>query len=330
MAEKVFTYGVVVFADNLSPRTLDEVRRAADSAGIDEEVRSIKPRNTFIRAIRQLQKENIIERGESGTLCDKFADDDIISFQFSQRFVEEQGVSYNKFAVVTFNKESNVIACPDQGIRQIAHRLYDSIQNVYQPYDLNALAKRVTEKHGARRIMMRDGVYFIPLSHIAVAEKLKKFFTSLNFSFIVLPVSSESAEKQSVVRCVVRDIAQSIKGLATEVETLKASGDLTPRVARRRLEDLEESLEQYKGLAHDLRADLKEMIQEAGDSANALYNFGVDSVDEMIAGIQQGRLAGSTGVRIVPLVHDLLTVAAEMEPICIPAPQPVAVEADAD
>jgi methyl-accepting chemotaxis protein len=240
--------------------------------------------------------------------------------------VESAGAHYDPGAVSRFNKLSEQIHCSNPEIRLLAEKLYNSIQNMYQPYDLNALARRVTEKSGARRIMLRDGVYFIPLSHMHVAEKLKKFFTTLNFSFIVLPVSSESSEKQSVVRCVVRDIAQSIKSLSDEVEALKAAGNLTARVARRRLEDLEESLEQYKGLAQDLRADLKSMIDEAGESAAALYNFGVDSVDEMIAGIQSGAAAR----QVVPLVHDLLTAAAELDPVALPVPQPVAVEADTE
>lgn len=323
--EKVFNYGVVCFADGLAARSLSEVRLAAERADIDDKlIREIKPRNTFIRAIRQLQKDEIIERGEHGTLCDKYADDDTVSFQFSQRFVEGQGVHYDRFAVVTFNKESLVIACSNSDIKRIAEKLYNEIQNQYSSYDLNAVAKKITEKAGCRRILLRDGVYFVPMSHIHVAEKIKKFFEALNFSFIVLPVSSASGEKMSIIRAVVRDVVQSVKSIEDEVAALKAEGNLTPRIARRRLEDLEDALGQYTVLASDMQTDLKILLKDASEAANALYNVGVDSVEQMIAGVQQGRTYNT-----VPLVHDLLSAAAEMEsavPIEPATPQPIPVD----
>ncbi len=296
-------YGVVLFSNEITSHNIQDVRNAAKRAGIGEEkVHDIKPRNSFIRAIRELKKRKIIEeRGADELLLHKFTDvgSDAIQFQFSRSFSEENGVTYDKAAVVSFNKESHEIRCDNPDVRALAVSLYSETMYKYSVQDINALVKRVIEDEGASRLLLRDAVYFIPVQFADTVLKLKNFFSYLNIPLFQLTVNEDSGQKGNILKAAVADIRKTVTSFELEVKKLKEDGDLTPRIARNRLTELKKELERYRGIALALRTDLATIIEDAQDAGSALYEVGVDDVDLLISAVQRGGVSS-------PLVCDLV------------------------
>ena len=306
-------YGTVIFSNEIKEKTLNEVRAAARFAEIDESfVHAIKPRNSFIRSIRELKKRNVIEEQNcSEVLLHKFGDSvESIQFQFSRCYQEQNGVNYDRAAVVTFDKLTHRIECQNYDLLKLARDLYDESMGKYTVTDLNALVKRVIEKRGAKRLLLRDGVYFVPVQFSHVVEQVRNFFSQLNIAFFQLSVGDDSGQKGNILKAAVADIRKTVDSYQAEVTKLKASGDLTPRIAKNRLQELKDELDRYKGIATALRTDLSSILGDAQDAGETLFQCGVDDIDTLISSVQRGGLAS-------PLVCDLvsafeLPVAAEV------------------
>ena len=291
--------GFVTFAEELSAQPVSDVRRAAELAGLDPKlVRDIKGRNAFIRTTRELQKQGVIETGTNGLLRDKLVDDDdVIVFQFSKRFVEANGAKYDREAVLQYTKSTGEITCPNEDIKMLAFKLFAQVQELYSASDINAFVKRVVESN-CKRILMRDGVYFVPVTARDTISKISRFYRELGFDFTILPVNHSDGQSGHVVKAVVQDIKNAMSTLEGEINTLSASGDLTARLARNRIKDLQVQLKQYQDLAESLRVDMSELVSKAGAQANALVQAAMP-VDALIQAVQKGE-------HLQPLVFDLL------------------------
>jgi hypothetical protein len=302
--ELVRDLGVIIFPSDVSVRGIDRVIEAAAQAGIsDKFVHEIKPRNCFIRAIRQLKKDGVIAENDSDDmLVHKFQDtDDVIEFQFSRCYLQSQGVDYSKAAVVSFNKHSHQITCANESVSDLALKLYRQSESVYTTQDIQALVKRVIVKAGAKRIPLRDGVYFVPLSYKHVADQIKKFFETLGFSFFIMPVGCSSGEKDNLIKSTVRDMVNLVNGIQDEIRKLKEKGELTERVAKSRLKELQNELKSYREVARCLQTESGRLFDKAENAGIALLQVDSDNLDDMIGFIARGG-------RVAPLVADLMEV----------------------
>lgn len=320
MSTKLF--GVIIFSNEISGASIDSVRRAAAAAGLDaDRIHEIKPRNTFIRAIRQLKALGVIEQGSAnGLLLDKYKDDDkTIEFQFSRKFLESEGVSYDKDAVITFDKKSHVIECANPVIKEIAENLYGQIQKKFSGTDVQALVKRYIGLANAKRIPLRDGVYFISYQYNQLAGQIKKFYQELGFSYFILPVGDDSGQQTDVLKAVVNDIKRTIASMTQEITKLKSEDKLTTRIAKARLEELKAELKSYTELATALRANLKDLIAEAGDAGEVLHQIGIDGTDLFISSVLRSG-------KVSPLMYDLLSVTEPEVAARLPKPEPVKVD----
>jgi hypothetical protein len=291
--------GFAVIPEEISATHIAKVRSAAQSAGLDaESIRDIRPRNAFIRAMRDLQKAGIIEEGTDGVLRDKFCDDDeSVVFQFSRKYVESQGVTYQKEAVIRFIKNPGLIECSNPEYKALAEDLYVKAHGVYSVTDLNAYVARVI-KSECHRVPLKDGVYFISHQHGGLLEKLKKFYAELNFTLHVFSVGHGGTHPKDIFKAVLRDLQNQMQSTTDEIGTLKAGNDLTPKIAKNRLKELRKQLDQYKEIAGALRVDLDTMLVQAGDAGKALAQV-AQPVDSLIQLIQSGRIDTTLGELLV-------------------------------
>lgn len=298
--------GIVIFSQEFHSQSLANVREAAAKAGIPEElVREIKPRNAFIRAMRELKKQGVIAlHGSDKILSDKFCDDEsTVSFQLSRTYVESQGVRYDSAAVINFSKLNHQITCSNSDIKKLAEDLHVKVAEVYLTTDLHMLVKRFLEDNGAKRIPLRDGVYFIPFQYKELAEKIKSFFSALNLSFFTLQATD--SEKSDIISLTVKSMCDTVEEVKKEIEELKAKGELTSRIAQNRIKQLQADLVGFQEIAASLNERTLDLVAAAGEAGDILFSIGSSTTEQLIACVQRG-------TTVAPMCLDLLEAATEM------------------
>lgn len=297
--------GFVCFVESISDKTLAQVRDAAERAGLDAtKIHDHKSRNAFIRAVRQMNKTNKLASGDAGSLVDRIIDDEsVISFQFSKKYAETNGVRYDKDAVIVMRKDDAVIDCTNTEYKALANRLMDSVSKEYRVSDINGFVSRVVREK-CRKVPLRDAVYFIPASQEALVGQLRRFYDALGVVYHVLGVGYDANQRGNILKAVVRDLKQNMDAAREELKALQAEGGLTKQAARHRLKDLRRSVREYRELADSLKVDLREIIGEAGDTALALVQLD-QPTDALIAAIQGKKVLGD------PMLLDLLVASEE-------------------
>jgi hypothetical protein len=297
--------GVILFASELKAVKSGELLLACETAAIPRQlVSDVRPKNAFIRAVRALQTNGVGSQGRK-RLLHKFTDDNTaVRFQFSDVYLQQLGVRYEANAVVSFDKKTHGITCDSDQIRRHAERFYAEAHEHVLPSDIYALVKRYVDQESAKRIPLRDGVYFLPLSKAHVAENLKKFFTALNFPFFLLPVNAaDAANRAEIIKATVEDVGSTVKAIAQEIAELKASDKLTQRVACNRLRELHNQLKQYTELASALSESTENLLEQAGNAGKALLRS-AGSVEELIACVESGE-------HVPGFIYDLVAAASE-------------------
>jgi uncharacterized protein DUF6744 len=303
------TLGYVCFSENLFNVTLKDARKAAEKAGLDEEVRDIKARSAFIRAVQKLKERGAIEEKSSdGVLRHKLTDDKTeIKFQFSRYFVESQGCQYDSAAHISFDKKAGRIHCTNPQIKELAEKLYDECQGVFRTTDISSFILRVVRKQKTHRVPVRDAVYFFASTQKNLIDKIKNFYTLLGFNFVVLPVNHSSGESGSIIKAVITDFKNGMTLLAEEVKQLEAEDGLTSKIATNRLAELRDKLEEYRELAQSLRIDMKELFDDIGDTSQIMQQACMP-LDALIAECQTGQQ------KLQPVVAKLMLASELLQP----------------
>ena len=291
--------GFVVFAEELADKFASQVKAAADECGFEKSVHEVSDRSAFIRASRQLVRDGVVQVEGDNVLRDKFKDDaDVISFQFSERHLLTVGVDYQQAHVVTFDKKTGEVTCADENVRNAARALCNKLKGICTATDINSLVRRVVETE-CKRVALRDAVYFIPVSRRDLVLKLEKFYSLIGFHLTVLPVGMQDGQRSNIMKSACRELRDNIKRVGEEIAELQADDKLTPRIARNRLKELQTELTQYTELAQALNTDMKDLLDGAGETAQALVQAAMP-VDSLIAAVQQG-------TKLSPLVLELLS-----------------------
>ena len=303
------TLGYVCFSENLFNVSLKAARKAAEQAGLDEEVRDIKARSAFIRAVQKLKERGAIEEKDSdGVLRHKLTDDKTeIKFQFSRYFVEQQGCEYDSAAQITFEKKGGRIVCSNPKIKELAEQLYDECQGVFRTTDISSFILRVVRKQKTHRVPVRDAVYFFASTQKNLIDKIKNFYTILGFSFIVLPVNHSSGESGSIIKAVITDFKNGMALLAEEIKSLEADDSLTKKIAGNRLAELRDKLDEYKELAQSLRIDMKDLFADIGETSQIMQQACMP-LDALIAECQTGHQ------KLQPVIAKLMLKSELLQP----------------
>lgn len=263
--------GFIFFSTEIKNIGRAAVAYAVENSGLDvEQVRDLSPRNVFIRSVRKLQHDGVIEEGTDGILADRVDNEKDVVFQLSRRYVETNGVKYTPGVFIKFDKESKQIICDNPQIKRLAENLYTTLAGIYSTTDLHSLTARLIDATGSKRVLLRPGVYFLSKKNGEILEKIKSFYNALGFSYHVYPVAPDTDTK-GLAQAVVNDMKASIEGIQKEIAELRASPDgVTTRIAKQRLRDLRTALHQYKELASSLGVSFKNLLKESGDAGKVL------------------------------------------------------------
>jgi hypothetical protein len=303
------TLGYVCFSENLFNVSLKTARDAAKKAGLDEEVKDIKDRSAFIRAVQKLKERGAIEEKSSdGVLRHKLADDqNEIKFQFSRYFVESNGCNYDSAAQITYDKKLGRIACANLEIKKLAEQLFDDCHGEFRTTDISSFVSRCIKKAKTHRTPIRDAVYFFASTQKTLIDKLKNFYTILGFNFIVLPVNHSTGEGGSILKAVVTDFKTGMQQLAEEIKKLEAEEELTSKIAENRLTELREQLGQWTELAQSLHVDMKDLFADIGEASQIMQQACMP-LDGLIAEVQSGKQ------KLQPVIAKLLLASEQVKP----------------
>lgn len=302
--------GHIFFSTEVKPTPRAEVAKAVEAAQLEtDEVRDIAPRNVFIRAIRQLQRADVIEANSDGVLADRVTLEGDVAFQLSKRFVEANGVTYDPTALVRFDKSNALIVCENWDIQRLAERLYGELAGLYSVTDLHALTGRLIDNTGARRITLRPGVYFIAKQYGDVLERISKLYTLLGYTYHAYPVT-ETTDTRALAHAVVSDMVSTVAQIQAQINEVRATSTdgVSKRLAKSKLRELKRTLAQYKELAASMGVSIKNLLEEAG-TAGTVIEF-AEAGDDVTA---LGALVQS-GATLPALFTDLLE-AAELVPV---------------
>lgn len=276
------------------------IEQALGAAGMPAELqRELRPKFAFVRGMKQLAKDGLIQ----ADLRDKAQDDDTaVRFSFLHR--ANNGERYTTECLVEFNKiteELYVVKAPEgvseRDVKARARQLIDAARTTWTASDVNQLVARYVHRY-CRRVGLRAGVYFVPISAEHVVKALGEFYSSLGVQYLDFPVGHGTRNASAVHTAVVNDMRAEIRRLMKEVKELQTDGKLTERVGRNRLEELRAMLDQYRDLARSTQTTMQELIEEAGGGAEALVQAAMP-VDALLAKARGGE-------KVAPIVVDLL------------------------
>lgn len=303
--------GYVIFSPDTAERARSEVLNAIIKADLDPaELGELAPRNVFIRAIRRLQKQDVIQaNGSDGILADRAEVSGDVSFQLSRRYVEAQSVRYDPAAFISFDRETKQIRCENYEIKQLAENLYSRLAGVFTVGDLHSLTKRLIDKAGARRISLRDGVFYIAATHRDIVVKVKKLYEALGFGYHTYAIA-ETEDTHALAHAVVSDMVSTVAQIQAQITEVRATSTegISKRLAKSKLGELKNTLAQYKELAASMGVSIKNLLEEAG-TAGTVIEF-AEAGDDVTA---LGALVQS-GATLPALFTDLLE-AAELVPV---------------
>lgn len=302
--------GHIFFSTEVKPTPRAQVAQAVEAAQLETaEVRELSPRNVFIRAIRQLQRADVIEANSDGVLADRVTLEGDVAFQLSKRFVEANGVTYDPTALVRFNKTNAQIVCDNLEIQRLAERLYGELAGMYSVTDLHALTGRLIDNTGARRITLRPGVYFIARQYGDVLERISNLYKHLGYLYHAYPVT-DTTDTRALAQAVVSDMVSTVAQIQAQIAEVRATSTdgVSKRLAKSKLRELKTSLAQYKELAASMGVSIKNLLEEAG-TAGAVIEF-AQAGDDVTA---LGALVQS-GATLPALFTDLLE-SAEIVPL---------------
>jgi hypothetical protein len=285
--------GVMLIGEEVRARLLPDVRAAAIEAGIPENyVKEVKPRNAFLRGMRQMIRDKLID---ADLPADKALDnEDKVRVAFVTRIDQEGHLGYQASVVIDFDKKSEMVTVVEKpatvsenAILTKAHEIVQAAKSLCNTGDIGRLVKRFMDSR-CRRIAIRPGVYFIPRQHEEAARIIRDFYGRLNFKYMTLPVGYDTNDLEAVQAGIVKDLKQNISDTERKIVDLKKDGTLSKHAARGRLKALRKSLIQYRELAASTGATLKELCAQAGQAGQKLLNATMTETEALMA-IQGGK-----------------------------------------
>lgn len=281
------------------------IELALATAGMPADLqRELRTKFAFVRGMKQLAKDGLIQ----ADLRDKAQDDEkAVRFSFLHR--GHGGEHYSAECIVEMDKlteQLTIVKAPssvdEYDVKARARQLIASARVTWTASDVNTLVARFVHRY-CRRVGLRAGVYFIPVSAEHVVKALADFYGSLGVQYLDFPVGNGTRNAKAVHTAVVNDMRTEIQRLMKEVRALKADNKLTDRVGRNRLEELRAMLDQYRDLARSTQTTMQELIEEAGGGAEALVQA-VMPVDALLAKARGGE-------RVASIVVDLLAASGD-------------------
>lgn len=245
---------------------------ALKSVGLDEKVaRELLPRHAFSRACKRLSEERIIDQLRDGT--------DTIDFQFTKRHLASTSGTdewrYDKEAVVTLNKQTGKVSCPDAGLQTMAQAELDRCIEARTPGDVTRIIQKLFEREADLfSIREQGGAYFVPAEHDAFNNRIEAFLNTLGGRVSRFPVPAGTKQGDASVETV---MATGLHGVIEEhakaVETFgeDTRQDTLERHAQR-IQQTRVKLQAYAHYLGEKRDELVQALEEANKKLAARVN----------------------------------------------------------
>lgn len=206
-----------------------DVVNALKAAQLDPDVaKEFLPRHAFSRACRVLSSERVIDifKEEGSELV----------FQFTDRIFKESGWDYSKKTFLRLNRETGIIKCEVDELREMAQKELDRCMVTRTTSDITRIVQKLFDDH-ADLYPVRDqgGVYFVPDEHRVFTSQVELFLDKLggNIRRFAIPAGSQHSERDvqdamaDTFAKLLRDHQQAVKEFTihTQKGTIESAAD---------------------------------------------------------------------------------------------------------
>lgn len=240
-----------------------DLQKAMQASGIDEKLlRDMLPRHAFSRAARKLSDGRIIRRVEEN--------DTTLKFQFTKEYLSGGRYEYALETHLELDKATGAVSCGDTSVGAMAKTLLDNEMAVRKSSDVTRLIQRTFDQNKGDLIPIREqgGVYFVPESHVGLAESVETLLRSIGGALRRFSVSADGAStSKSVAESMNEHFQSMLEEFRKSCDEIVA-GEVSPTVQKRRTERVQElraKLSAYK----DILQDYAESIEKGIDAADA-------------------------------------------------------------
>ena len=242
------------------------IRESLLKAGLDESmVPNLNLKNAFVRALRALSKDSLIDTVAKDEHC--------IRFQLTDKHVEGRDyIEFTRKAIVTLELDSGNVHCADNNVECSAKALLQSAMDLRTGPDISRYIKRMMESYGDMfPLNPSKGVtYFVPIHHFDLLSKVEKFVQDLGGSLPLWPVPMGTERGNASVKVAVENGLETMaKDLEVALETWDATTqEYTKKRMWEKVEKLEFKMRSYSGylqdrssVAMDTLKDLRKKVQ---------------------------------------------------------------------
>ena len=237
-----------------------KIRESLLKAGLDESmVPNLNLKNAFVRALRALSKNSLIDTVAKDEHC--------IRFQLTDKHVEGRDyIAFERKAIVTLELGSGNVHCVDANVANSAKALLQSAMDLRTGPDISRYIKRLMESYGDMfPLNPSKGVtYFVPIHHADLLGKVESFVTELGGYLPLWPVPIGTERGNASVKVAVEN---GLESMANDLEVaLKEWDETTQDYTKKRMwekvEKLEFKMRAYSGFLQDRSSVAKDTIAE--------------------------------------------------------------------
>ena len=236
--------------------------------GLDKEAaRELHVRHAFSRACRALCEERIIDIAKE--------DDEMIYFQFTRRYLENEEIEYRKETTLTLNKNSGLVECPMKELASQAQAELDRCLRERTSSDITRIVQWQFDRH-ADLWPIRDqgGVYFVPEQHREFTGRIERFLGRLGgrLKRFPVPAGTQTGDRDvketatEGIKSIIADYQKSVQsfGLDTRESTIKTMAE--------KIKLTRHKIEAYRLMLSDRQVEVEKALDAANKDLAARVN----------------------------------------------------------
>jgi len=204
------------------------VLQALQAAGFDpKQARVLCDRSAFIRATHALAAGRLVRNVEETA--------DRLRFQFTREWLDAQAnrLAYDFEAVVTLDKSTGRISCPDAQLEALAMQEASRQVGVRRIADVRRLLARLIDANGDN-FPFADGVRFVPVQYVGFLDRLEQLVRGLGGELqrVVVPAGSHITTT-TIEKVIVDGVCEAIDNYEAAIREVNENyGKLTSRAIK--------------------------------------------------------------------------------------------------
>lgn len=226
------------------------------NSGLDPALaRTLASSYAFNRAVTQMSRGKLRDRKEWSQ--------DKISIQISARVHVPDGIDYVREGVVTLDRVTQTISCPDPVIKAEAEKQFNAAMDIRRTNDVTRMLGRIIHPYINKSVFpMKGGVFFALSSEKGLVDKLDNFVKALGGSVTRWEIADGTPQNVTTVQTVVVDsFMDAIMEAQNHIGTVNSeSREEKVDNARRNLQDLYDRLRHNARIVGDNMAVLEDHI----------------------------------------------------------------------